>query len=135
MLPLDITVVDVALPEIERELKAGFEDLPWVVDAYALTLAARLLTAGFPAGRFGRRLQRHPRGGRGRRFCRRSCWCARGQPRVSRRQRPNSRRLWLLRRSRSGPPGANAAKGVTSAGAPASIHAAPWARIAASAIR
>ena len=56
MLLLDITVVNVALPEIERELKADFEDLQWVVDAYALALAALLLTAGFLADRFGRRL-------------------------------------------------------------------------------
>ena len=36
MLLLDITVVNVALPAIQRALGAGFEDLQWVVDAYAL---------------------------------------------------------------------------------------------------
>src|ERR671939_171415 len=46
MLLLDITIVNVALPEIERSLKADFADLQWVIDAYALTLAALLLTGG-----------------------------------------------------------------------------------------
>ena len=36
MLLLDITVVNVALPDIQKELGASFEDLQWVVDAYAL---------------------------------------------------------------------------------------------------
>jgi len=56
MLLLDITVVNVALPEIQRDLKADFSHLQWVVDAYALTLAALLLTAGSLADRYGRRL-------------------------------------------------------------------------------
>jgi EmrB/QacA subfamily drug resistance transporter len=55
MLLLDITVVNVALPYIERDLKASFEDLQWVIDAYALTLAAFLLTAGSIADDLGRR--------------------------------------------------------------------------------
>jgi EmrB/QacA subfamily drug resistance transporter len=55
MLLLDITVVNVALPYIERDLGSSFEDLQWVVDAYALTLAAFLLTAGSVADRLGRR--------------------------------------------------------------------------------
>jgi EmrB/QacA subfamily drug resistance transporter len=55
MLLLDITVVNVALPYIERDLRSSFEDLQWVVDAYALTLAAVLLTAGSVADGFGRR--------------------------------------------------------------------------------
>ncbi len=38
MLLLDITVVNVALPSIARSLGASFDDLQWVVDAYALTL-------------------------------------------------------------------------------------------------
>ena len=46
MLLLDITVVNVALPDIQRSLHASFSDLQWVVDAYSLTLAAFLLTAG-----------------------------------------------------------------------------------------
>src|ERR671938_853887 len=55
MLLLDITVVNVALPYIERDLHATFTDLQWVVDAYALTLAALLLTGGSLADRLGRR--------------------------------------------------------------------------------
>ena len=42
MLLLDITVVNVALPDIQRSLDASFSDLQWVVDAYSLTLAALL---------------------------------------------------------------------------------------------
>ncbi len=56
MLLLDITIVNVALPDIQRELHSSFADLQWVVDAYALTLAALLLTAGSLADLFGRRL-------------------------------------------------------------------------------
>ncbi len=56
MLLLDITIVNVALPTIARDLHANFSDLQWVVDAYALTLAAVLLTAGSLADLFGRRL-------------------------------------------------------------------------------
>jgi EmrB/QacA subfamily drug resistance transporter len=55
MLLIDITVVNVALPYIERDLKSSFEDLQWVIDAYALTLAAFLLTAGAIADEVGRR--------------------------------------------------------------------------------
>jgi EmrB/QacA subfamily drug resistance transporter len=55
MLLLDITVVNVALPSIREDLGASFTDLQWVVDAYALTLAAVVLTAGSLADRFGRR--------------------------------------------------------------------------------
>jgi MFS family permease len=46
MLLLDITVVNVALPSIRQDLGASFTDLQWVVDAYALTLAALLSFAG-----------------------------------------------------------------------------------------
>jgi EmrB/QacA subfamily drug resistance transporter len=53
---LDITVVNVALPDIQRELHASLSDLQWVVDAYALMLAALLLTAGSLADLLGRRL-------------------------------------------------------------------------------
>src|SRR4029453_3750499 len=51
MLLLDITVVNVALPSIREDLGASFTDLQWVVDAYALTLAALVLTAGSLADR------------------------------------------------------------------------------------
>src|SRR5437764_8270975 len=55
MLLLDITVVNVALPDIQRQLHASLSSLQWVVDAYALTLAAFLLTAGSLGDRLGRR--------------------------------------------------------------------------------
>jgi EmrB/QacA subfamily drug resistance transporter len=55
MLLLDITVVNTALPSIRRELHSSFTDLQWVVDAYALTLAAFVLTSGSLADRLGRR--------------------------------------------------------------------------------
>src|SRR5215475_5040457 len=55
MLLLDITVVNVALQRIQQDLSSTFSDLQWVVDAYALTLAATLLTAGSLADLFGRR--------------------------------------------------------------------------------
>ena len=56
MLLLDITIVNVALPRIQLGLHSSFTDLQWVVDAYALTLAALLLTAGSLADKLGRRL-------------------------------------------------------------------------------
>jgi EmrB/QacA subfamily drug resistance transporter len=55
MLLLDITVVNVALPDIQRSLHSSFQDLQWVVDAYSLTLAAFLLTGGALADLLGRR--------------------------------------------------------------------------------
>ena len=55
MLLLDITVVNTALPSIEEDLGASFTDLQWVIDAYALSLAALVLTAGSLADRLGRR--------------------------------------------------------------------------------
>src|SRR3954451_7346013 len=55
MLLLDVTIVNVALPSIERDLGSSFSDLQWVIDAYALTLAAGLLTAGSVADLIGRR--------------------------------------------------------------------------------
>ena len=56
MLLLDVTIVNVALPSIERGLGADFSDLQWVIDAYALTLAGLLLAAGSLADKVGRRL-------------------------------------------------------------------------------
>ena len=55
MLLLDVTVVNVALPAIRSDLGASFAEMQWVIDAYALTLAATLLTAGALADRLGRR--------------------------------------------------------------------------------
>lgn len=56
MLLLDVTIVVVALPEIQTGLHSTFGEVQWVVDAYALTLASALLTAGSLADRYGRRL-------------------------------------------------------------------------------
>jgi EmrB/QacA subfamily drug resistance transporter len=55
MLLLDITVVNVALPDIQRSLHSSFSDLQWVVNAYSLTLAAFLLTAGSISDLIGRK--------------------------------------------------------------------------------
>jgi len=55
MLLLDVTVVNVALPNIRRELGAGFMDIQWVVDAYALGLASFLLASGSLGDLLGRR--------------------------------------------------------------------------------
>jgi EmrB/QacA subfamily drug resistance transporter len=55
MLLLDITVVNTALPAIQKDLGGSFTDLQWVIDAYALSLAALVLTAGSLADRLGRR--------------------------------------------------------------------------------
>ena len=55
MLLLDITVVNTALPSIQKDLSASFTDLQWVIDAYTLALAAVVLTAGSIADRIGRR--------------------------------------------------------------------------------
>src|SRR3954454_6000490 len=56
MLLLDITIVNVALPAIQKDFKASLADLQWVVDAYALSLAALQLTAGSIADLRGRKL-------------------------------------------------------------------------------
>lgn len=55
MLLLDLTVVNVALPDIRQAFDASFTSLQWVLDAYALGLAAVLLTAGSLADRLGRK--------------------------------------------------------------------------------
>ena len=55
MLLLDVTVVNVALPDIQRQLGASLSSLQWVVDAYSLMLASFLLTAGSLGDRLGRR--------------------------------------------------------------------------------
>jgi len=55
MLLLDVTVVNVALPAIGADLDASFAEMQWVIDAYALALAATLLSAGVLADRIGRR--------------------------------------------------------------------------------
>src|SRR5947207_14513398 len=55
MIMLDNTVVNVALPSIERDLHIGISELEWVVNAYALTFGVLLLTGGKLADLIGRR--------------------------------------------------------------------------------
>jgi EmrB/QacA subfamily drug resistance transporter len=55
MIMLDNTVVNVALPAIQRGLGAGLSELEWVVNAYALTFAVLMLSGGKLADHFGRR--------------------------------------------------------------------------------
>jgi EmrB/QacA subfamily drug resistance transporter len=52
---MDISIVNVALPTIRRDLKASVSGLQWTVDAYTLVLAGFLLLAGSTADRVGRR--------------------------------------------------------------------------------
>jgi EmrB/QacA subfamily drug resistance transporter len=55
MIMLDNTVVNVALPSIQRSLGASISELEWVVSAYALTFAVLLLSGGKLADLYGRR--------------------------------------------------------------------------------
>src|SRR5581483_5226315 len=55
MIMLDNTVVNVALPSIERSLHVSISELEWVVNAYALTFAVFMLTGGKLADFLGRR--------------------------------------------------------------------------------
>ena len=52
---LDTTIVNVALPDLSRQLRASTRDLQWIVDGYNLAFAALVLTAGSLGDRFGRR--------------------------------------------------------------------------------
>lgn len=52
---MDITIVNVALPDIRVDLGASVSSLQWVVDVYTLTLATLLMVSGAAADRFGRR--------------------------------------------------------------------------------
>src|SRR6202030_3256631 len=53
---IDGTVVNVALPALQRSLNATVVDVQWVVEAYSLLLAALLLVGGSLGDRYGRRL-------------------------------------------------------------------------------
>src|ERR1700693_1138628 len=55
MLLLDITVVNVALPSIQKDLHTSLTDLQWVVDAYALLLPTSTLNAGSLGDLLGRK--------------------------------------------------------------------------------
>src|SRR5215470_17194573 len=56
MIMLDNTVVNVALPSIQRDLGVGLSELEWIVTGYALTFAAFMLIGGKLADAYGRRL-------------------------------------------------------------------------------
>ena len=55
MLLIDVTIVNVALPDIAVDLRASFTSVEWVVNAYSLMLASSLLVAGGVADMVGRR--------------------------------------------------------------------------------
>jgi EmrB/QacA subfamily drug resistance transporter len=56
MIMLDNTVVNVALPSIQRDLQADLSELEWIVTGYALTFASLMLVGGKVADAYGRRL-------------------------------------------------------------------------------
>jgi EmrB/QacA subfamily drug resistance transporter len=55
ILLVDVTIVNVALPSMASDLNASFSSLQWVMDVYALALAALLMVAGSLADLFGHR--------------------------------------------------------------------------------
>jgi EmrB/QacA subfamily drug resistance transporter len=52
---LDVSVVNVALPDMRVDLGAGFSTMQWVVDSYTLCLSALILSGGSLADRYGRK--------------------------------------------------------------------------------
>ncbi len=58
---LDGTVVNVALPEIGRDLDASTSSLQWILNGYLLTLASLILLGGSLGDRYGRRRDLRPR--------------------------------------------------------------------------
>jgi EmrB/QacA subfamily drug resistance transporter len=52
---LDVTIVNIALPSIQRDLHAPVSGLQWTIDAYTLVLASFLMLSGSTADRIGRR--------------------------------------------------------------------------------
>src|SRR6185437_11064914 len=55
VIQLDVTIVNVALPAVQREIGGPLAGLQWVIDAYTLALASIMLTAGATADRRGAR--------------------------------------------------------------------------------
>src|SRR3954469_5666183 len=51
---LDVTIVNVALPSIGRDLDSGISGLQWTVDAYTVVMASLLMLSGSTADRLGR---------------------------------------------------------------------------------
>lgn len=52
---MDVTIVNVALPAIQKDLHARLAGLQWILDAYTLVVASFLMLAGSISDRFGRR--------------------------------------------------------------------------------
>ncbi len=52
---MDVTIVNVALPAIQHDLRANLSQLQWIVDAYTLVVASLLMLSGSMSDRFGRR--------------------------------------------------------------------------------
>ena len=52
---MDVTIVNVALPVIQRDLQAQLSGLQWILDAYTLVVASLLMLSGSMSDRFGRR--------------------------------------------------------------------------------
>ena len=55
MVGMDVTIANVALPSIQRDLHPGISGLEWVIDAYALLLGSLLILSGSTGDRLGRR--------------------------------------------------------------------------------
>jgi MFS family permease len=55
LVSLDNTIVNVALPTIQRDLDASLPQLQWIVDAYTVVLATLLILSGSIADRIGRK--------------------------------------------------------------------------------
>lgn len=65
---IDDTIINVAVPTLQRELGASASALQWVVDAYIVVFAGLLLTMGALGDRFGRK-----------RSCSSGFWCSPGR--------------------------------------------------------
>jgi len=55
LVTMDVTIVNVALPSIRRDLHAGVAGLQWSIDGYTVVVASFLMLSGSTADRFGRR--------------------------------------------------------------------------------
>jgi MFS family permease len=55
VLGVDGMILNLAIPSLMRDLDAGPADIQWILDAYLLTFAGALITAGALSDRFGRR--------------------------------------------------------------------------------
>ncbi|MCU1646546.1 MAG: Multidrug export protein, partial [Nocardia sp.] len=52
---LDVTIVNVAVPSIQKDLGAAYSDIEWIIAAYVLSFAAVLITGGRLGDIFGRK--------------------------------------------------------------------------------